>query len=493
MAPRASPLLVVGSLVIDLAPKWVKDATIALFGTGDKAALLVILGLVLVAGAALAGLLDAKWPPAGRILFGLGGAAAVVAAITRAGAGVADPMPAFFGTIVAVILLPMILDRIHPRVRGTKAEGRPRKATTEADAEEPGLTRRRFVTWVAVTAAAGAVAAVAGRVITASYEAVEAVRDAFTLPKPAVALPPIPAGASFDIEGISPLLTPNAEFYRIDTALQVPVIDPNDWTLKIIGLVDSPIELTYGELIALPLEESATTIACVSNEVGGNLIGTAVWLGYPIRHLLERAGVDASADMVLSRSWDGFTASTPIQALQDDRNAILAVAMNGEPLPLEHGYPVRMIVPGLYGYVSATKWVTELKVTRFADEAAYWTVRGWTERGPIKLSSRIDVPKARESVSAGDVVVAGVAWAPHTGISAVQVRIDDGDWQDAELTDPLGLDTWRQWRYVWQATAGDHDITVRAVDADGERQSAATVPPFPNGSEGLQRRSVTVS
>ena len=480
IAPRASPLLVVGSLVIDLAPKWVKDLTIALFGTGDKAALLVILGIVLVGGAALAGLLDAKWPPSGRILFALGGAAAVVAAMTRAGAGVSDPMPAFFGTIAAVILLPLLRKRTQPR-------------GDRLSVEPEGITRRRFITWVGATAALGAVTAIAGRAIAASYEAVQAVRTSFTLPPPDVPLEPIPAGATFDVDGLSKFLTPNADFYRIDTALQVPVIDPNDWTLKITGMVETPIELTYADLIALPLEESATTIACVSNEVGGDLIGTAVWLGYPIRHLLERAKPKAGADMVLSRSWDGFTASTPLEALQDDRNSILAVAMNGEPLPLEHGYPVRMIVPGLYGYVSATKWVIELTVTTFADTTAYWTDRGWTARGPIKLSSRIDVPRSGDAVAAGDVVLAGVAWAPHTGISAVEVRIDDGNWQDAELTDPVGIDTWRQWRLVWPATRGNHEITVRAVDANGDVQSADTVPPFPDGSEGYAQRTVSVS
>jgi DMSO/TMAO reductase YedYZ molybdopterin-dependent catalytic subunit len=480
IAPRASPLLVVGSLVIDLAPRWVKDLTIALFGTGDKVALLVILGIVLVGGAALAGLLDARWPPSGRILFALGGAAAVVAAMTRAGAGMADPMPAFFGTIAAVIMLPMLQKRTKPR-------------GDQLSVEPEGITRRRFITWVGATAAAGAVAAIAGRAIAASYEAVQAVRTSFTLPPPAVPLEPIPAGAEFDVDGLSPFLTPNSEFYRIDTALQVPVIDPNDWVLKVTGMVGSPFELSYAELIALPLEESATTIACVSNEVGGDLIGTAVWLGYPIREVLARAKPNASADMVLSRSWDGFTASTPIEALQDDRNAILAVAMNGEALPLEHGYPVRMVVPGLYGYVSATKWVTELHVTRFDEATAYWTDRGWTPRGPIKLSSRIDVPRGGDAVPAGEVIVAGVAWAPHTGISAVEVRIDDDDWQDAELSDPVGIDTWRQWRFVWQAARGDHTITVRAVDANGDPQSAATVPPFPDGAEGLAQRSVSVS
>jgi DMSO/TMAO reductase YedYZ molybdopterin-dependent catalytic subunit len=495
IAPRAGPLVVVGSAVIDLSPKWVKDATIALFGTGDKAALLVILGLVLLVGAALAGLLDARWPPSGRILFALGGAAAIAAALTRADAGVADPLPALFGTIAAVIMLPILRERAKPRRTrsGTPAGSNgPDRTAVDADAEPQGVTRRRFVAWAATTAAAGAVAAIAGRAIIAGYEAVQAVRTAFTLPAPAVPLETPPDGATLAVPGISRFLTPNAAFYRIDTALQVPVIDPNDWILKIVGMVDNPIELSYAELIALPLEESATTIACVSNEVGGELIGTAVWLGYPIRQLLARAKPKSAADMVLSRSSDGFTASTPLEALQDDRNAILAVAMNGEPLPLEHGYPVRMIVPGLYGYVSATKWVTELKVTTFAADPAYWTVRGWTERGPIKLSSRIDVPRGGRSVPAGDAVLAGVAWAPHTGISAVQLRIDDEDWQDAELSAPVGIDTWRQWRYRWNATLGEHSVAVRAVDANGDTQSEVPAPPFPDGAEGYHQRSVTV-
>ena len=239
----------------------------------------------------------------------------------------------------------------------------------------------------------------------------------------------MPPSAELDIEGLAPVVTPNAQFYRIDTALAVPAVDPSSWSLRIHGLVDQEVTLTWDELLALPLEESVTTLACVSNEVGGGLIGNAVWLGYPIRELLARAAPTADADMVLSRSVDGFTASTPLAVLEDDRNAILAIGMNGDPLPPEHGFPVRMVVPGLYGYVSATKWVVDLEVTRFDAASAYWTDRGWSERGPIKISSRIDVPRSGQSLSAGPITVAGVAWHQHVGIEAVEVQVDDGPWR----------------------------------------------------------------
>ncbi|HNP15300.1 MAG TPA: molybdopterin-dependent oxidoreductase, partial [Terrimesophilobacter sp.] len=308
-----------------------------------------------------------------------------------------------------------------------------------------------------------------------------------------VAAAPIPSGASLDVPGIAPLVTGNSDFYRIDTALIVPSIDLATWSLRITGLVDNEVTLTFDELLALPLEESYTTLACVSNYVGGGLIGNALWLGYPIRHLLERAGPKSGADMVLSRSADGFTAGTPLTALTDDRNAILAVAMNGTPLPAEHGFPVRMVVPGLYGYVSATKWVTELKVTTFAADAAYWTHRGWSARGPVKLSSRIDTPRQSGTVSAGTVVVAGVAWSQHVGISRVQVRVDDGPWSDAELADALSADTWRQWLYRWDARQGRHTLTVRATDANGMVQTAVQTDVVPDGATGLHSIDVTVA
>jgi DMSO/TMAO reductase YedYZ molybdopterin-dependent catalytic subunit len=336
------------------------------------------------------------------------------------------------------------------------------------------------------------VAAIGAAALQRGIRAFTEVRDAVTLPRPA-APATLPSGAGFDVPGIAPVVTPNADFYRIDTALQVPRIDPATWRLRVVGMVDREVELTWEELLDSPLEESYTTLACVSNEVGGPLIGTARWLGLPIRTLLERAGPQPDADMVLSRSVDGFTASTPLPVLLDDRDAILAIGMNGEPLPLEHGFPVRMVVPGLYGYVSATKWVTELRVTRFADETAYWTTRGWSAEGPIKLSSRIDVPGRGARVTAGDTVVAGVAWHPHTGVRAVEVQIDDGAWREAELATAISIDTWVQWRYRWDATAGEHTIRVRAVGADGEVQTARERPVVPDGATGLHEVRVSVT
>lgn len=472
-APRASPVVVVGAALIDLAPPWAKDAAIALFGTADKVALLAGIALVLAGLAALAGVLEFRRPMLGRAIVLGGGLLGLAAAVTRAGASPLDATPEAAATIAAVLALPALLDRIP---------GRPA-------APEPGdVSRRRFLGWAGGAAAAGALAALAGSALRAGVRATTAARDALRLPAPAVALPPAPASASLDVPGISPVITPNAQFYRIDTALQVPDVDPAGWSLRIHGMVEREVVLTWDELLALPLEESRTTLSCVSNPVGGDLIGTATWLGYPIRHLLERAAPLTGADMVLSRSVDGFTASTPLEVLTDDRAAILAVGMNGEPLPFEHGFPVRIVVPGLYGYVSATKWVSELEVTRFADAEAYWTTRGWSERGPIKLQSRIDVPRGR--VEPGDTVIAGVAWHPHTGVARVEVSVDEGPWREAELATPLSADTWVQWRLDWRATPGTHVLSVRATSADGEVQTAQLADVVPDGATG--HHTVTV-
>ena len=301
----------------------------------------------------------------------------------------------------------------------------------------------------------------------------------------------MPDGAEFDIPGLTPLYTPNDDFYRVDTALTVPAIDPATWRLRVGGLVDEPVELSFDDLVAMGLDEYSITLTCVSNEVGGDLLGTAKWLGVPVRDVLALAAPRAGADMVLSRSVDGFTASTPLEALTDDaRDAILAVGMNGEPLPLEHGFPVRMVVPGLYGYVSATKWLTELKVTTFAADEAYWTPRGYSARAPIKFSSRLDTPRTGQPVAAGAVVLAGVAWAQTVGIERVEVKIDGGDWQAATLSSAVNDDTWVQWFLEWDAAPGNHDVVVRAVDRAGQLQIEERAPIAPDGSSGWQRTLV---
>ncbi|HWT32864.1 MAG TPA: molybdopterin-dependent oxidoreductase, partial [Microbacterium sp.] len=353
-------------------------------------------------------------------------------------------------------------------------------------------SRRGFFAWTATAALVGIAAAAVGTAMQSGSRAASAIRRAVHLPRPVNAVA-VPASASFAVPGLSPVITPNAEFYRIDTALVVPQVDPDTWKLRIHGLVDREVTLTWPQLLALPLRESAATLSCVSNDVGGDLISTAIWLGYPVRDLLAQAGVHPDADMVLSTSVDGFTASTPLETLTDPRReAILAVGMNGQPLPPEHGFPVRMVVPGLYGYVSATKWVVDLNVTRFADATAYWTERGWAPRGPIKLESRIDVPRDGGRVTAGRTVIAGVAWHPHTSIGGVQVQIDHGPWQHAQLATAVSADTWVQWRLPWNATAGAHTIRCRAVDGDGTMQTGTVAPPAPDGATGWHSVQVQV-
>ena len=475
--PSASPFAVIGSGLIDLAPSWAKDTAIALFGTGDKVALIVGIAMVLVVVAALAGILERRRPPLGAVVLGALGALALVAAMIRPGAGPFAWLPGLIAGLVAVVVLRLLIARLRPVV-GLRPDGE---------------DRRRFLLWTAGVAATGAVALIIGNVARGATRSIEAVRDALRLPKAATTAAAVPAGAELDIPGLASIVTPNAEFYRIDTALIVPQVDPVDWSLRIHGMVDREVRITWDELLAMPLQEADVTLACVSNEVGGSLIGNARWLGVPIRELLARAGIDADADMVLSTSADGFTASTPIEALTDGRDALLAIGMNGEPLPIEHGFPVRMVVPGLYGYVSARKWVTQLEVTRFDRATAYWTTRGWSDRGPVKLQSRIDVPRRGQSVPAGDAMIAGMAWQQHVGVAGVEVRIDEGPWRTAELATAISADTWVQWSLDWTAESGPHSIECRALSADGETQTSDSAPPAPDGAQGWHRIDVSVA
>ncbi|WP_131845261.1 MULTISPECIES: molybdopterin-dependent oxidoreductase [unclassified Curtobacterium] len=479
-----SPLVAVGSAVIDLAPAGAKNLMVALFGTGDKVALFALMTVIVAAISAGAGVLERARPPFGALVFAVGGVLALIAVSTRSGSGTFDGAPTVFGVAAAVITLRLLLRRLRRwEAAAAVPSASPRPASTE---------RRAFLVWGAATAAVAVAVGTASRVGSSAMQAVAAARRAVRLPAAATPAPAVPGGASLDVDGITPYVTPNADFYRIDTALRVPSIDPGDWSLRVHGAVENEITLTWDELLALPLEEHMATLSCVSNEVGGDLIGNALWLGYPIRELLARAKPTGDADMVLSRSIDGFTAGTPLDVLQDEgTDALLAIGMNGEPLPTEHGFPARMVVPGLFGYVSATKWVTEMEVTRFANAQGYWTPRGWSERGPVKLESRIDTPRNGTTVTVGEqVAIAGVAWQPHTGVKAVQVRVGSGAWQQAELAESVSADTWRQWVLRWTPTAGSHRIEVRAVSADGEVQTSVERPPAPNGASGWA--SVTV-
>ncbi|MFD4182089.1 molybdopterin-dependent oxidoreductase, partial [Rhodococcus sp. NPDC058514] len=343
-----------------------------------------------------------------------------------------------------------------------------------------------------VAAAVAAAAGVAGRQMNQRLSGVLDSRRRVTIPAVADRAAPIPPGVDIEVPGATSFITPNPIFYRIDTALQVPRLTTEDWRLRIHGMVDREVTLTWDQLLRRTPLERRITLTCVSNEVGGDLAGNATWIGFPMADLLDEVGVQGDADMLLSTSVDGFTVGTPVEVLRDGRDAMLAVAMNGEPLPLEHGFPVRQVVPGLYGYVSATKWVVDWELTRFDRAQAYWTKRGWGARGPIKTASRIDVPAAFAPVPVGRVLIAGTAWAQHRGIEKVEVRVDEGPWQTATLAPEYSLDTWRQWTWQWDAPEGVHNVQVRATDLDGNVQVEERTPPIPDGATGWHGRTITV-
>ncbi|WP_194410356.1 molybdopterin-dependent oxidoreductase [Microbacterium cremeum] len=501
VAPASSPVAAIGSALIDIAPTWAKDAAIALFGTADKIALVVGIAVVMLAAAALAGWLQARFPPWGLVVAaGLGAVGGVVAA-TRPGAGPLAWAPAIVAGVVAATALWLLTRLLRAPTPRFESHTVPPQAAIHDDARDSNdaaapagarPSRRAFFAWAGTAAAAGILTAAIGSVRSTASATVAAIRRGLRLPAAAVAASAVPEGAELGIPGLARVVTANDRFYRIDTALIVPEVDPGEWRLRVHGMVAEEFELTWDELMTLPLEESWTTLACVSNEVGGTLIGNARWLGYPVRRLLERARPTADADMVLSRSVDGFTASTPLEAMTDGRNAVLAVGMNDEPLPIEHGFPARLVVPGLYGYVSATKWVESLEVTRFDRARAYWTDRGWSERGPIKLQSRIDVPRKGQGLRAGDAVIAGVAWHQGVGIAGVEVQVDEGPWQQAALATAISDDTWVQWSIPWTATEGDHLLRCRATGKDGQRQTPDRAAPAPDGATGWHERFVQV-
>ncbi len=465
--PNASPFFAVGSAVVDNTPEAVREWTIDTFGTADKTALFIGMALVIAAIAAGAGMLRR---PLGAVLFGVLGVIGVLAAVTRSTATPLTALPTILGVAAGIVVLNALLKTKDP-VAG-------------------GVSRRSFLRLALAAGVVAVAAGTAGRLIGHARD-VTANRLGFRLPVPTPQTP-IPDGADLRIDGLASYITPNEDFYRIDTALVVPQVSSEDWSLRIHGMVDREIEITFEDLMSRQAVERTVTLTCVSNIVGGDLVGNATWIGYPLRDFLEEAGIHDDADMVLSSSHDAFTAGTPLDVLLDGRDALLAVGMNGQPLPVEHGYPARLVVPGLYGYVSATKWVTDLEITRFDKASAYWTDRGWGERGPIKTASRIDTPRSGAAVDAGTVVIAGVAWRQHTGISGVDVQIDDGNWVAATLSEEYSTDTWRQWTYQWDAAPGDHTIRARATDADGDIQTSMTADTVPDGATGYPKAFVTV-
>jgi DMSO/TMAO reductase YedYZ molybdopterin-dependent catalytic subunit len=484
--PLGSPVTAVGGAAIDMTPVPVKDFAIAHFGSNDKTVLISGILLLLAVFAAVIGAAAVWWLATGLAGLAVFGALGVSAAVTRPGAGPADAVPTLAGVAVAAVALNVLIKA----ARGTQPVPRVTMQAAPGDRAQPD--RRRFLAVSAGTAAVAAVTGGGGDLLLRRFSAA-ASRAQVRLPAAARGAAAVQPGTALGISGLTPYFTPNSGFYRVDTDLVVPQVSPGQWTLQIGGMVDKEIELTFADLLRLPLVEHDMTLVCVSNEIGGPYAGNARWLGASLPALLRRAGLRRGADQVLSTATDGMTISTPVATIMDGRAALLAVGMNGQPLPVEHGFPARMIVPGLYGYVSATKWVTRLKVTTFAADRAYWTQRGYAQQAPIRTESRIDVPKPLSQVKSGQVAVAGVAWAPHRGIARVEVNVDGGPWHSARLAAADGTDTWRQWVWAWDATAGLHTLQVRATDGTGTTQTSRRTGVFPSGATGWDSVVVTVT
>lgn len=501
---RESPVVAVAELVIRLTPGPVAEYLISLVGSLDKPLLLLGIFAFLAAVFAWAGRLARRtwWAPA--VVYAALAAVGTVAVSVQRGAAAIDAVPVAVGFVTWLVTLSLLTEplrraeeeartRIEQADRPDVGHLMPASEAVEDDADDATPvgehTRRVFVVRTGMFLAAAGVLGVLGRVVGRGRRHVEEVRSLLRLPQ--VTDPEVPEGAGVGVRGVTRWMTPNDDFYRIHTAIVVPAIEPKDWSLRIHGMVERELTLTYDDLLDRQFTEAWVTLSCVSNEVGGDLVGNAWWSGVLLAPILEEAGVRPGADAVLQTSDDGWTCGTPLRALTDGRDAMLALAMNGRPLPIEHGFPVRTLVPGLFGYVSATKWVRELEVSTFADISAYWTERGWSELGPVKMSSRVDVPRSGEKVPAGRVVVGGVAWSQHTGIAEVEVSVDGGPWRPADLGTVPNEDTWVQWSGTVEVESGDHVVRVRAVDRDGTVQTDVERGVLPDGATGLHSRDFT--
>ena len=469
--PSSSPMDAVGSFVIDRTPGPVKEWAIATFGTADKVFLLVVIAIVVAALGWLAGLAQRQTGWGGSVLLaGLGLGAGLIAA-TRPSSSPTSVVPGMVAALVAVWVIRWGIGRLRELDEA---------ATTNAP------TRRLFMIGGAGVALGGlGLGVVEGAVRPAAVG-----RPPIDLPPP-TATSTLPAGLETQISGLTPLRTPIEDFYRIDIALSVPRREAEDWELVIDGMVRNPLTITFDELLAMPMVERDITLTCVSNPIGGPYVGSTRWQGVLVADIIRRADPEARAEQVLSSGADGFSASTPLDVLLDGRDAMIAVAMDGEPLTRVHGFPARLLTPGLYGYVGATKWLEKLTLTTFDEAQAYWTRRGWGEQGPVKTATRIDVPG--NQLKAGETQIAGIAWATHRGIEKVEVRVDDGDWQEAILGEDVGVDYWRQWHLPWQATSGTHQITARAIDNNGDVQTDAVQDVLPDGPTGYHVRTVQVN
>ncbi|MFV0429936.1 MAG: molybdopterin-dependent oxidoreductase [Arachnia sp.] len=468
--PSSSPFDAVGQTVIDATPAPVKEWAVAVFGTADKVFLLTVIAFGVAVLGWLAGVWERRQAWAGAALLGVLGLGSGIIAMLRPTASATSLIPGIFAAVVAVGLL-----RWRP--------------AGDLEAEATGVNRRSLILGGAGVAAGGL-----GLVVTEAAlrpGAVGGAKIPVELPVPQSPAPSLPPGLEARVDAITPLRTPIPEFYRIDIALTPPKVDPELWSLVIDGMVRRPYTISFAELMAMPMVERDITLTCVSNPVGGGYCGSTRWLGVMVADIIERAAPEAGAEQMLSMGADGFTASTPLEVIRDGRDAMIAVAMDGQPLTAEHGYPARLLTPGLFGYVGATKWLQQLYISTFAKTPAYWTQRGWSERGPVKTASRIDVPSS--AIKAGEQVIAGVAWATHRGVSRVEVRVDQGQWQKATLGEDVGLDYWRQWYLPWHAEPGQYEVTVRAWDGAGKVQDATVRDVVPDGATGYHSRVITVT
>ena len=476
---RESPVVAVAEQVIRLTPGGVAEWAISTLGHYDKPFLVTVIFVVLAVAFALAGVLARRSWVLAVVVFGVLAAIGVGAVLARQGASPFDLLPAVLGFVTWLVTLNLLSAPLLAPARGTSDDAPPAE----------GPNRRTFLVRAGVVGAVAVGAGLLGRFLGRGRRRVETTRRLLRLDD--VSRPQVPADARIGLDGITPWQTPAEDFYLIHTAIAIPTIAPDDWQLRIHGLVDREIVLTYRDLVDRQLTEAWVTLNCVSNPVGGNLVGNAWWSGVRLSDLLEMAGVDPSADAVLQTSDDGWTCGTPLAALTDERDAMLAVAMNGEALPIEHGFPVRTIVPGLYGYVSACKWVVDMEVTRFEDITAYWTDKGWGELGPVKAASRIDVPRSGSEVPAGQVDVGGVAWRQHTGIEAVEVALDGEAWQPTRIAGVPTDDTWVQWAARISVPAGDHLLLVRAKEKGGDWQTGVYRDVLPDGATGWHQVDFT--
>jgi DMSO/TMAO reductase YedYZ molybdopterin-dependent catalytic subunit len=569
LRPDASPIIVVGGLLVDSTPRPVRDFAIRTFGSSDKMVLLIGIGVVLALAAAAIGVVARRQLGRGMLAVGFFGLVGAIAVLTRPAPTPIDLVPTVLGTAAGCLALRYLIGLLpayhensagalsrSPAVASTASTApastapastapastetpstaapstRPTPSTASPSTADPstaglstgaspstaslstgpslstaspseagpstmpgllpgGWDRRRFM-WAGGTVAGGAaLAGLGGRWLAGLRFSAEASRAAVRLPRPVSAAPPVPASADPRAGGVA-YLTSNDDFYRVDTALVLPQVASETWSLRVHGMVQREVRISYADLLGMPMVERVITLACVSNEVGGEYVGTARWLGVPVRTVLAAAGVDPSADQLVCRSADGLTIGAPTRIVTDGRDALLAVGMNGEPLPIAHGFPVRMVVPGLYGYCSACKWIVEIEASTFGRFDAYWVRQGWAQIAEIRTESRIDTPRDSSKIPAGRTAVAGIAWAQHRGISAVEVAVDGGGWQPATVATQPTKDAWRLWTFDWDAQPGKHSLMVRATDGTGAVQTSTPADPYPSGATGYHTIDVTV-